>query len=399
MSALFCIFEDMEFIDELTGNILPYWMDRMTDPEGGFYGRRDGLGNLVEGSPKGLILNARILWTFASAYRILGGKEYLETATRAKREILDRFADPEYGGAYWSLDGEGRPLDTKKQFYAIAFAIYGLAEYHRATKDAEALDAAIKLFECIEEHSRDRKKGGYIEACTRDWGPIADMRLSDKDRNDAKTMNTHLHILEGYTCLYRVWKDESLREALKSLIEVFLDHICGPDGHLDLFFDEDWKLQGDLQSYGHDIECSWLLWEAAQVLGDAKTTEKVKPVCEKMADAAMEGFTPDGGMIYEFDPETGRLDADRHWWVQAETVVGCWNRFQMSGDEAWKVAAMCEWDFIRRHIICPEGEWYWSAKPEGDGKFTPNLDDDRAGFWKCPYHNGRMCMEMTERCK
>ena len=248
----------------------------MTDPAGGFYGRRDGSGILDPGAPKGLILNARILWTFSAAYRVLGKPQYIKAAQRAAREVMGRFCDKEYGGAYWSLDPSGKPLDTKKQFYAIAFAIYGLAEYYRATADIKAMECAIDLYLSIDKYSRDAEKGGYIEACTRDWSPIEDMRLSDKDKNDAKTMNTQLHILEGYTNLYRIWPDLQLHDRLRELIEIFLDRITGVDGHLQLFFDEDWNLHGQIRSYGHDIECSWLLWEAATVLGDEDISRRIR---------------------------------------------------------------------------------------------------------------------------
>ncbi len=378
---------------ELEGDILPFWMRRMTDPKGGFLGRMDGGGSIIPGAEKGAILNSRILWTFAAAYRVLRKKEYLDTATRAFNEIRNRFTDKEYGGLYWSLDSEGRPKDTKKQFYAIAFAIYGLAEYSRATGDGEALDLAKSFYRCIEGHSYDPTGNGYIEARTREWGEIADMRLSDKDQNDAKTMNTHLHILEGYTNLYRVWKDAGLRERLEGLVNIFIDRIVRSDGHLGLFFGDDWTPHSTAVSYGHDIEASWLLDEAAEVLGDKPLAAKVKAVCAKVASAAMEGFTPDGGMIYEYEPATGRRDSDRHWWVQAETVVGCVNQYQKTGEAEWLEAADAEWSFIRRHIICPGGEWYWSLRSDG----TPDTADDRAGFWKCPYHNGRMCLEILER--
>ncbi len=378
---------------ELEGNILPFWMRRMADPGGGFLGRMDGDGRIIPGAEKGAILNSRILWTFASAYRVLRKKEYLDTATRAFNEIRLRFTDKEYGGLYWSLDSEGRPKDTKKQFYAIAFAIYGLAEYFRATGDGEALDQAKSFYHSIEDHSFDPVGGGYIEARTREWGGIGDMRLSDKDQNDAKTMNTHLHILEGYTNLYRVWKDAGLRERLESLVNMFIDRIVRSDGHLGLFFGDDWTPHSTAVSYGHDIEASWLLDETAEVLGDKDLAAKVGAVCAKIAAAAMEGFTPEGGMIYEYDPATGRRDSDRHWWVQAETVAGCLNQYRKTGKAEWLGSADAEWTFIRRHIICPDGEWYWSLRSDG----TPNTADDRAGFWKCPYHNGRMCLEVLER--
>lgn len=382
-----------EFEKELTDNILKFWMERMPDPRGGFYGQMEGNGQLNTEAPKGAILNARILWTFASAYRLIREPAYLGMARRAKFAILDNFMDKEHGGLYWSVSAEGEPLDTKKQFYAIAFAIYGLAELHRAAGDKDALKAAKALYRSIEDHSHDSTKGGYLEACTRDWQPISDMRLSEKDQNDAKTMNTHLHILEAYTGLYRIWKDEELEARLRELILIFLDKLTGEDGHLELFFDEDWKRNGDMVSYGHDIEASWLILEAAEVLGDEDIVKRSKETCAKIAVASMEGLREDGSLIYEYDPADGRIVESREWWVQAETVVGCYNQYQQSGDSAWLERSMAAWNYIKKNIICPDGEWYWGVNVDG----TVNTEDDRAGFWKCPYHNGRMCMEIIER--
>ena len=385
---------------ELEKDILPFWLERMQDPAGGFYGQMDGNGRLMPDAPRGGILCARILWTFSAAYRVLGRPEYLDAARNAFSQIRDKFFDRELGGIYWSLNADGTPLDTKKQFYAIAFAIYGCAEFFRATGEEEALELAIKLWRSIEDHSLDSIKGGYIEACTRDWQPIADMRLSEKDRNDAKTMNTHLHILEGYTGLYRVWKDETLRRRLVDLCEIFMNRIVQPDGHLGLFFDEDWRSQSETVSYGHDIEASWLLCETADLLDDPALLARVRACCRRIAAASLEGLQPDGSMIYEDH------DTDRHWWVQAETVVGCLNQAHLppasftgsqkkcspakAPDGLWLERSIRCWEYIKSHLIAPDGEWYWSIDAEGH----PNTRDDRAGFWKCPYHNGRMCMEI-----
>ena len=379
---------------ELTENILPFWMENTCSPDGGFYGRIDGNGNLDREAPVGGIMTARILWTFASAYRILGNKEYLEMALKARDLLIGNFYDPEYGGTYWSLNPGGSPLDTKKQIYAIAFTIYGLAELNRATGDAKALEYAIKLFNAIEDHSFDPVRGGYFEAFTRTWEPIEDMRLSDKDANESKSMNTHLHVLEAYTCLYRVWENSLLKERLKGLIEVFEDHIVGNDGHLILFFNDEWECRSKTISYGHDIEASWLLHEAALVLGDEDVLARIEKMVPQIASAAGEGFTPEGGMIYEKEGAEGPVDGDRHWWVQAESVVGFFNLWDHFGSSAGMENALMNWEFIKAHIIDHEnGEWFWSVRADG----SINREDDKAGFWKCPYHNGRMCMEIIER--
>jgi mannobiose 2-epimerase len=393
-----------EMQDVLEQNILRFWLDKMMDREhGGFYGRIDGKGILHPEAEKGAILNARILWAFSAAYRVLGNQKYLEAATRAKDYLIDHFIDKEYGGVYWSIDYLGRPLDTKKQFYAIGFAIYGLSEFARATGDREALDYALQLYNCIEEHAFDREQNGYIEACTRKWGTIEDMRLSELDANYPKSQNTHLHIIEPYTNLLRCLKELHVQEScdhvevsLRNLINIFTDKILNPETHhLDLFFEIDWtRGAGRLESYGHDIECSWLMHEAALVLGDATVLAKVDPIVREVAKASEKGLRPDGSMIHEANLDTGHVDDDLHWWVQAENVVGWFNLYQHFGDEQALDRALQGWNYIKTQIIdWDNGEWHWSRHPDG----TLNTVDDKAGFWKCPYHNSRMCLEIIER--
>ncbi len=416
-----------EMQDVLENNILRFWLDKMQDSEqGGFYGRMDGHHQLHPEAEKGAILNARILWSFSAAYRVLQKPEYMEAATRAKDYFIEHFIDPEYGGVYWSVDNTGRPLDTKKQFYAIGFAVYGLSEYARATGDREALDYALQLYDCIEEHAFDREHNGYIEACTREWGEMADMRLSELDANYPKSQNTHLHIIEPYANLYRCLKEfqeaespncnyvpaigavlplgitvpqetiNRVESSLRNLIDIFTDRILNPDTHhLDLFFEMDWTRGASrLESYGHDIECSWLMHEAALVLGDKKVLEKVEPIVQMVAKASEKGLCPDGSMIHEANLDTGYVDADLHWWVQAENVVGWLNVYQYFGDEKALQRADACWQYIKQNLIDYEhGEWFWSRRKDG----TLNLSDDHAGFWKCPYHNSRMCLETIER--
>jgi mannobiose 2-epimerase len=414
-----------EMQDVVENNILRFWLDKMQDQEnGGFYGRIDGHGVLHKDAEKGAILNARILWSFSAAYRVLGNPEYLEAATRAKDYIINHFIDKEYGGVYWSLDCKGKPLDTKKQFYAIGFVIYGMSEYARATGDKEALECALQLFDCIENHALDHQFNGYIEACTREWGEIADMRLSELDANYPKSQNTHLHIIEPYTNLLRCLKEMQtmkscnyvpvigsvlpvdimvspyivmeVESAVRNLISIFTDKILNPETHhLDLFFEMDWtRGAGRLESYGHDIECSWLMHEAALVLGDRNILNKVEPIVRMVAKASEKGLRSDGSMIHEANLDTGHVDDDLHWWVQAENVVGWFNLYQHFGDtDALEKAERC-WNYVKAQIIDWEnGEWFWSRHSDG----VLNDVDDKAGFWKCPYHNSRMCLEIIER--
>jgi len=380
------------FKPELTQNILSFWIDKMQDLEnGGFYGRIDGNDNLHKDANKGSVLNARILWTFSAAYRILKDEKYLDIATRAYGYIRQYFLDKEFGGIFWELDYMGAPVNTKKQVYAQGFALYGFSEYYRATGDKEALNLAIELFHLIEKY-KNKAFGGYFEAFTREWQPIEDMRLSDKDANEKKSMNTHLHILEPYTNLLRVWDHKDLKKAQKDLIDIFTEKILdNKTSHQNLFFGEDWSVRSSAISYGHDIEASWLLFEAAEVLGDKELLEKIRIISLKVADAASEGLEADGSMIYE--KEDDHTDKERHWWVQAEAVVGYMYAYKNSRDISYKEKSARIWQYIQNQIIDNEnGEWYWSRFQDGG----INHKDDKAGFWKCPYHNSRMCMEMIE---
>ncbi|MBQ7997448.1 MAG: AGE family epimerase/isomerase [Paludibacteraceae bacterium] len=394
----------------LETNILRFWQERMVDyQQGGFYGRIDGYNVLHPDAEKGAVLNARILWTFSAAARVLHNTPYRILAARAYDYLVQRFIDREQGGVYWSLNADGTPLDTKKQTYAIAFAIYGLVEYYRATQDSEALNAAIRLFEDLEAHAykcenaemskcENEKMGkcgnGYVEALTRDWQPIADMRLSEKDENGVFTMNTHLHVLEAYTNLYRVLKNvqrddiqgtkERITKQLRTLIDIFANRIFDPaTGHLMLFFDESWQPSNTHTSPGHDIEAAWLLHEALEVLGDEVLLNQTLPVIHSLAQAAEEGIME-----------------EKEWWCFAEAVVGYldqWKLYQREKPVESNInleLAETAFLYIQNCLIDREnGEWFWSVLPDG----TPDRTHDKAGFWKCPYHNSRMCIEIMER--
>ena len=402
-----------QFRDCLENNILNYWITKVTDHEhGGYYGCVDGHDNVHPEAEKGAILNARILWAFAASYRVLRKAEYLKAAERARDYIFDHFLDKEEGGVYWSVDSEGNVLDDKKQTYAIGFTIYGMSELARANGDRKALDCAIALYHDIEGHAFDSRNNGYIEALTRNWKPIADMRLSDKDENGSRTMNTHLHIIEPYTNLLRVLKGDhpaalvltdeertvlrnDVERSVRNLLDIFTDKILNKETyHLDLFFNDEWQGKRNIQSFGHDIEASWLLHETALVLGDRETLERIEPLVRYIASAADEGLQPDGSTIYEKWLDDGREDRQRQWWVMCESVIGHANLYEHFGSAQALGKCIRAWEYIQKYLIDKEnGEWHWARLDDG----SINYDDDKAGFWKCPYHNSRMCLEIMQR--
>ena len=380
---------------ELT-SILAFWRENSLDTEkGGFIGRLSNGGTPDESAPKGAVLNARILWTFSAAARQTGSTEDSAVADRAYDYFVKNFLDQEMGGVYWMLTSEGEPLSTRKQIYALAFAIYGLSEYYVLTQNTEALTHCQVLYHWIEEYSYDGKNGGYFEAYSREGTLLEDLRLSEKDRNDPKTMNTHLHILEAYANMYRAWPDPGLGGQIRNLLTVFQQHIIDPDTHhLRLFFTADWQPTADLVSYGHDIEAAWLLLEAAEVLGEEKLIAQFKQIAIQMARAAATGLQSDGSLLHELNRATNHYDTHREWWVSAEAMVGFLNAWQLTGEPEFYEQARGSWNFIQEHVLDKKGgEWRWGVFDD----YSPMLDEDKIGPWKCPYHNARACMEVVRR--
>jgi mannobiose 2-epimerase len=381
-----------EWKDEYT-SILQWWSTYLPDKSNGFHGEITLHNKPVDSAIRGLVLYSRILWTFSNATLNGYGKPYAELSTNAFHYLQTYFHDKLHGGYYWSVSAAGIPVESHKQLYGQAFVLYAFAAYYKATGDQEVLDAAKDIFNLLEKYGKDPVYGGYWEARGPEWQPVS-KRLSEKDPVVDKSMNTHLHILEAYAFLYTIWPDEKLGYAIKSLLEVFTTKIIDPqDYHLHTYFNASWQSQSTRRSFGHDIEASWLLYEAAQVLQDPiDLNNNMAHISVRMASSAISGIDTDGGMLNEFDFQTRHMNREKHWWPQAECIPGFLNAYAISNDSVYLDHALNAWSFIKSSMRHTSGEWIW-----GLDKWGEVLPESKAGFWKCPYHNSRACLEGIQR--
>jgi len=381
-------------------DILAYWQRYAPDlVNGGFYGQVDYQNRPDSTADKGIVLNARILWSFSAGLRHTQHDEYRPLADRAFAYIQRYFIDPDFGGVYWSVDAEGKPKQTIKQLYGQAFALYGLSEYVRATGSALALTEAKKLFGLMVDKAYDPERGGFLEARARNWSATNDYILSKQDNGESKTMNTHLHILEAFTALYHVWPDTAVANQIRGMLDVFTKHLVNPKTYrMNLFMATDWQVRRTAVSYGHDIEASWLLPEAADALAARNSSDRIRQktvriLAVNMARAAVSGLETDGGMNYEYDPETKHLNRERSWWVMAEAMVGFIHAYQLTHEKSFLMRAEQSWSFIKKYLLdTRNGEWFSGVTAD-----HTVLGNEKISMWKCPYHNSRACLEVIER--
>jgi len=375
----------------LTEEILPFWMRIQDVEKGGFFGLVRNAGLVDTKAPKGVILHSRILYTFADAYRVTGIEAYLQAADHAYRFLIEKAIDRSYGGLFWMLDYSGNPLQDFKHSYNQAFGIYALATYARAGGNPEALTYAMDLYRLLE--MKWRTPTGYLEQLSRDYFPVNNEELSENGIIADRTMNTVLHVMEAYTVLYEATHDAGVLDALRFSVSCLTEAMYNKDRErLEVFFDANLTSLLDLHSYGHDIEASWLIDRAVETIGDDELRNRVAPMTKSLyAHVMRKAYTPRG--VY-FECENGATDTKRDWWVQAESVVGILHdagkeHFPTMHLEA--IAAILE--YIENEIRNPSGEWYWTTYENGSHDEKREL----AGPWKCPYHNGRMCIEIMRR--
>ena len=377
-------------------NILRWWMQNVMDRETGvFFGEVNVQNEPLTMAPKGSVLACRLLWTFSAAYRFTGLVVYRDQARRVYEWISAHMMDPEHGGIYWTVTATGEPLDAKKQTYAQAFAVYAFSEYSLATGHQPAAEQAYQLWQLIGQKAQSGGSGGYEEALTREWNVLPDNRLSDREPVVARTTNTHLHLLEAFANLYDVLPEPALLDDVEALLQLFEEKIIVADGsRQELFFDECWKPLQAPVSFGHDIESSWLLLQAAERTNNPSMIAGFRRHAITLAMGAAQAQDEDGGLWYEWDTTANQMIREKHWWPQAEAMPGFLNAWQLSADTSWLDRTLRVWDFIKMHIRDQRnGEWFWGVNAAGQ----PMMEMYKAGLWKCPYHNARACLEVLQR--
>jgi len=380
---------------ELRENILPYWYQTMDHHRGGFAGLVANDGSLDFTGPKGVVMHSRHLWASSSAWMERRNPLDLAAARHAYSFLTGPLHDQTGGGFWWTVDQAGKPGFENKVLYGQAFAIYGLSQYFRATGEKSALDLALETFAFLEKTGRDKEFGGYYEAVDRNWTKPLVQALSEVDIPCAKSMNTNLHILEAYSSLLLATGLPQVREALESLLEVFEKRIFVTPEHMGLYFDRNWTNLTDHISYGHDIEASWLMTEAAQILYGHHLSEAKKALYARVARKGLEVISSNGGSMPN-ELHGGHLDTGRIWWVQAEALVGMVNGWELTGDPAFLSAAESLWAWIDRYQADRlNGEWFWLVDAQG----RPDTSQLKGGLWKTSYHNGRACLEVIQRTR
>jgi mannobiose 2-epimerase len=380
---------------ELCENILPYWYQTMDRRGGGFFGTVANDGTIDAASPKGLVMHSRHLWASSRAWQERRNPLDLAAARHAYAFLAGALHDSVGGGFWWTVDASGQPEHRNKVLYGQGFAVYGLSQYYRASGDQAALDLAVETFDLLEKTGRDHTLGGYFEAVDTNWTQPLVQALSDVDIPCAKSMNTNLHILEAYTSLFLATGLPRVRDALAALLEVFETRILVTPEHLGLYFDRDWTVLTDHVSYGHDVEASWLMTEAAEVLHGHPLPAAKSALYARVARTSLAVIQDNGGSLPN-ERHGGRVDTDRIWWVQAEALVGMINGWELTGEPAFLEAAESVWSFIEKYIVDRQhGEWYWQVSAAG----VPAEDRPKGGLWKTSYHNGRACMEIIQRSR
>jgi len=360
-------------------------------------------------STKGIVSQSRITWTAAEvARRLPQWHQRLEPIAKHGATFLrEKMWDHQCGGFYWEINADGTsPIenDTMKHAYGQSFGIYAMANVYRLSKDEKDLQLAKDAFRWLDRHGHDPRYGGYVEAFYRDGRQMLQPTKSEPnvptgkvgEPLGAKSMNTHIHLLESFTALYHVWPDPVLRSRLEELVHIIRDKVTTWPGAMRLFFKDDWTAAATFVSFGHDVETAFLLYEAIEALGRPDDSQTLK-VCRDLVDHSLEfGWdTENGGFFYEGATFGHPVNRSKAWWTQAEglNALCLADLLFKDSDRDYSGYFVQQWEFIRRYLIDPEhGGWY--AETNDDG--TQVRGTDKGHLWKTPYHEVRAKLNVIE---
>ena len=401
----------------LQRDILDLWYPRSIDRvHGGFNADFARDWSALPSHGKFSVFEGRMTWVAAQIvlHRPAQRDQYLPYVRHGADYLRDVLWDKQDGGFFWGLNDDGSISPTftdNKQLYGISFGIYGLAAAYAATHDTADLELAQRAFRWTDEHAHDTKNGGYFEWLTRDGKPLQAEPYAAIVKSlpgtdfpiGYKSMNTHIHLLESFTELLKVWPDPTLRARVEELQHAVRDLITVQPGAMNLFLTNDWRAVPDHDSYGHDVEATYLMDEAEQVLtqngaapsaADRERTEKIGRML--MDHALAYGWDSAHGGLYHSGPFAGKpADLLKEWWVQMEslnTLLLLHERYGKTTDVYWK-AFQLQWQWIQKYQLDPRfhGE-YELIKADG----TP-LSTTKGRIWKGAYHESRALMNVKER--
>jgi mannose/cellobiose epimerase-like protein (N-acyl-D-glucosamine 2-epimerase family) len=342
----------------LLEHVCPFWLQRITDPAGGFAEEIDALGSPIGRSRRTTLVQARLTYVFSHAY-VLNGDPAFGTAARHGFSFLVSTARAPDGGWFRAVSTEGATLDNARDAYDHAFVLFALAWYFRATHDASAIQLADATWQSMQARLADPKHGGFFE----EFAPgRAEMKLP-------RRQNPHMHLLEALLALHVATGEKNWLRRAGAMVDLFKGRFVDRGtGALGEFFAADWLpaigASGNLREPGHQFEWVWLLHEYHRLSRD----ESVLADAEKLfAFGKKFGIDGDGIVFDGVDATGGLVAGTKLFWPQTEYLKALVARAEWQNDAAARAAISSHLALIAQYYLRPDGA-RWHNQLARDGK-------------------------------